>query len=130
MSSDYLFIPCGSQYEKININSLIYIKSEAAQTQVVTTAGVFTSDTDLTQIQKYLPSHLFCRVHDAYLVALNKIVYFDRRSIQLSGVYIPLGKKYFARLKQKIKIIETVAEPKHFSSLIIGPDGKLNGSGI
>lgn len=125
MTADFIFIPFGNRFKKISFATLLYIQQEKGRTTWVTTEGNFNAPVSLTQVQNKLPSRLFCIVHDAYIVALGKIISFDNKMLQLPGRQIPLHKKYVHQLMDCIRIID----PHPFSNLTIDSDGRLhNGS--
>lgn len=56
----------------------------------------------LSSIEKLLPSHLFCRCHNSFLVNLTHIQELDRKEIKMdNGAHFPVSKRLYATvLKQ------------------------------
>lgn len=121
MSAPFIFIPVGNRFEKILLSALLYIKTTDGQTEVVTTKGRYLVNADLAQFEKTLSRQQFCRVHARYMVSLDRIVHFDRRTVQLPGILLPLSRAYRRQLKNSIHIVEECKGP----TLVIDQKGKL-----
>ena len=62
----------------------------------------------LAPLQEYLlnlPKELFCKVHRAYIVSINKIVSFDNKVVYLRDNHIPIGDTYRKNLFNSFTII-------------------------
>lgn len=56
---------------------------------------------NLKSIEAKLPAQQFYRVHNSYLVALNKITSFKKTKLYIEKQEIPIGKKYAESFEQK-----------------------------
>ncbi len=53
-------------------------------------------------IEVVLPSHLVCRVHKSYMVALNKIESIERNRIKIANQLLPISETYKDAFLQRI----------------------------
>lgn len=122
---DFLFVPCGKGFQKIRLSCLLYIKAFKDHTELMTSEGLVITSAGIGQFEKRLRHRGFCRVHAAYLVALDKVIAFDRHSVELAGFTLPLEKKFMASFKECVRIIDPFAAPPHYQSLVVDAGGKL-----
>ena len=54
-------------------------------------------------ISQYLPGNNFIRVHNSYLVSLNKIENIERNRIKIGDALIPISDKYKDSFYSSIK---------------------------
>lgn len=57
----------------LHYSQIIFIKSQNGKTYLHTTRGIFQNKYTLTELELLLPSHLFIRVHRAYLIRMEAI---------------------------------------------------------
>lgn len=122
---DFLFVPCGKGFQKIRLSCLLYVRACPEQTELVTSEGLVITSAGIGQFEKRLRHRGFCRVHAAYLVALDKVTAFDRYSVELAGFTLPLEKKFITSLKESVRIIDPFAAPPQYPSLAVDAGGKL-----
>ena len=49
---------------------------------------------NFSELEKLFPTHLVCRVHKSYMVALNKIDSIERSRIKIADQLIPISETY------------------------------------
>lgn len=121
MAANFIFIPFGDQFKKINFATLLYVRQTTAGTNWVTTAGTYSTTVSLEKIERSLPVLEFCRVNTSYMVSLSKIISFDNKTVQLPGLYIPLDAMYVQALRRRVRIVEPLPPPH----LIVNTEGDL-----
>lgn len=125
MFPDFFFIPVAGRFLKINFRSLLYLQGSDGGTKIITLGGAYQVEAGLSRVQQYLPTRLFCQVHDIYLVALSHIISLDQQKIQLPGAEIPLGAKYMRQLQQRLNIQFSAGDAYEEPSLEITSSGHL-----
>lgn len=71
------------RYEQIRFADILYIKGKSGYIQIVCEQQTVLVMNTLTEIKKLLPPELFCRIHHSYIVALERVQYFDRTYVEL-----------------------------------------------
>lgn len=117
---DFLFVPFKKGFKKVPLPALLYIRASASQSVLVLTTGEITSPVSYVQFEKILKRRL-CRVSNTHFVLLDKIISFDRHSVQLPGISIRLEKRYAGLLKDKVHIID----PGPGGGLAVNTGGRL-----
>ena len=59
----------------------------------------------MKQLERVLPSHMFCRVHRSYIVSLAYITAFDHELIYMEGMEFPLSSQFQETLQNKVMIV-------------------------
>jgi two-component system LytT family response regulator len=93
-------------FTRIEVTDISFIETEGHYAKLVTTKDSYLIRTPLTQLEQVLPADLFCRVHRAYIVQLNRIIHINENLIQLENKDIPLGKLYRKNLFDRMQIIK------------------------
>lgn len=58
---------------------------------------------NLKSVESKLPPQEFCRVHNSFIVALDKITSFQKSKLQIDRQEIPVGNRYLAYFEQKYR---------------------------
>jgi hypothetical protein len=128
MSADFLFIDSGGRYEKIALVTLLYITAHAKATYFFTSAGVVVTPFPLQHIERFLPkSQRFCRINDAQVVVLDKIISFDEQSVLMPGALLPLSRHYEPQLRSSVRILEQLPQQEQPGDWWVDEAGKVNG---
>ncbi len=90
--SEFFFIRENNQYVKIEINKILYLNSMQNYTQIITANHTHTTLMTLTEIEEYLPSSAFLRVHRSYLVNTSKITAISRTDLFINEHQIPIAR--------------------------------------
>ena len=93
------FIVVKSEYKLIQIpqSKILYIEGLKDYVKFVLDDGTTVmSLMSLKNIDEYLPSHAFMRVHRSYIVQTSKINVIERNSIVFGKTYIPISESYKA----------------------------------
>jgi two-component system LytT family response regulator len=118
----YFFIRVDKKYIRINYKDLLYVESVGNYVKLFTENGIFLTPLTIKELEKMLPFELFCRVNRGTIIAIDRIVCFDRESVTLKNARFSFSDKYRKALEGKIRII-THTEPVPSRILHIGPEG-------
>jgi DNA-binding LytR/AlgR family response regulator len=99
---DFIFVKTENRLEKININDILYIEGMRDYLRIHTVNKKIMTLQSFFDLEQLLPSHLVCRVHKSYMVAVNKIESIERSEIKIGAVIIPVSVTYKELLFQLI----------------------------
>jgi len=91
---DFIFIKTENRLEKITINDILYIEGMRDYVRIHTANKKIMTLQSFNELEQLLPSHLVCRVHKSYMVALNKIESIERSRIKIGDQLIPVSETY------------------------------------
>jgi two-component system LytT family response regulator len=118
----YFFIRVDKKYIRINYKELLYVESVGNYVKLFADTGTFLTPLTIKELEKMLPFDSFCRVNRGTIVAIDRIVSFDRDHVVLKNLSFSFSDKYRKALEAKIRII-THTEPSQSRLLHIGPEG-------
>lgn len=98
------FVRDGYQLVRINVNEILYLKSEANYVVFQLAEKKVMSLVTLKELEKKLPEN-FVRVHRSYIVNIEKIDFLDPDDITIRKDKIPIGQKYKEQLLNQIKLL-------------------------
>jgi two-component system LytT family response regulator len=91
---DYFFIKCGSKYEKILFEDILYVEGMQNYVNIYTSKGKFVTMLSLKNLEENLDQRSFIRVHKSFIVAINKIDGIEGNEIFLQTSRIPISRNY------------------------------------
>jgi len=91
---DFIFIKTENRLEKITINDILYIEGMRDYLRIHTARKKIMTLQSFNELEQLLPSHLVCRVHKSYMVAVNKIESIERSRIKIGDQLIPVSETY------------------------------------
>jgi two-component system LytT family response regulator len=99
---DFFFVKTENRLEKIMINDILYIEGMRDYLRIHTVNKKIMTLQSFNELEQLIPSHLVCRVHKSYMVAVNKIDSIERSRIKIGNVVIPVSITYKDLLFQLI----------------------------
>ena len=99
---DFIFVKTENRLEKITINDILYIEGMRDYLRIHTVNKKIMTLQSFNELEQLLPSHLVCRVHKSYMVAVNKIESIERSELKIGTVIIPVSVTYKDLLFQLI----------------------------
>jgi two-component system, LytTR family, response regulator len=93
-NADYFFIKCGSKYEKIHFDDILYVEGMQNYITIYTQKGKYVTLLYLKNLEENLDSKLFIRVHKSYIVSINKIEGIAGNEIFIKPHTIPISRNY------------------------------------
>jgi DNA-binding LytR/AlgR family response regulator len=100
-----LFIRTDRCYQKIDIDSILYIEASGNYCKIVTTGKPWLVLASLVQIGKFLPWEDFCRIHRGFVVNTTRINTFDNHHVWLGERQLPIGRAYIRRFFAHMPIV-------------------------
>ena len=102
-SNEYIFIKSENRIEKIELDDILFIEGMKDYLRIHTKSKKIMTLQSFNGIQQYLPGNTFLRVHNSYLVSLNKIENIERNRIKIGDALIPISDKYKDSFYSSIK---------------------------
>jgi two-component system LytT family response regulator len=91
---DYFFIKCGTKYEKIQFDDILYVEGMQNYISIYTRKGKFITMLLLKNLEENLDSKSFIRVHKSYIVSISKIEGIEGNNIYIQSYRIPISRNY------------------------------------
>lgn len=91
---DFIFIKSGNKTVKIYFDKILYIEGMRDYLQIHTEDNKIMTLLNFKNIQELLDPQMFVRVHKSYLVAIDKIDYFENNAIKIGNKLIPVSSTY------------------------------------
>ncbi len=98
-----IFIKNKELFVKVNLNEIIYFKSDKNYVEVTTASKTFLIRSTLANLLNELPTNTFVKVHKSYLVNLSKISAINHELVFADGKEIPMHENYRKELIQNLK---------------------------
>ena len=89
-----IFIKTEYRLEGIDLADILYIEGMGDYRRIVATSKKIMTLQSFGEIYDLLPKDLFCRVHNSYIVSLNKIDKIERNRIRIKEKLIPVSNSY------------------------------------
>jgi two-component system, LytTR family, response regulator len=91
---DFVFVKTENRLEKIMISDILYIEGMRDYLRIHTSNKKIMTLQSFNELEQLIPSHLVCRVHKSYMVAVNKIESIERSRIKIADQIIPVSETY------------------------------------
>jgi hypothetical protein len=108
---DFLYVKDGWSYIQVFFSEILYIEANDKYSSLVTNTKKHLILQPLNNIEKSLPSNLFCRVHRSYIVSLLHTKCFDNNTVSVGDRTLPIGKLYKGALPGRVVIFNST--PQH-----------------
>ncbi|MET0462009.1 MAG: LytTR family DNA-binding domain-containing protein, partial [Chitinophagaceae bacterium] len=99
------FIHLKKKYVRIGIDEIRYVLSLDHHVKIVTDHGIYIPFLTIKQLEKILRPEQFCRVNRSTLVALNRIISFDRHTVTLRDGVFSFSDKYRKLMEARIRLL-------------------------
>src|SRR5260221_9953335 len=109
---DFFFIKLEKIYFKLKFSEILYIRAEKKYVHIVTATKSHLLLTSISQIEKLLPQHLFCRIHRSLIISFEHTNKFNCGFAYTGNKKIPISEQYKNVLKSSL-IILTGEMPTH-----------------
>lgn len=101
----FFFIHLKKKFIRIDVKDIRYVLSVAHHVKICTDQGIFIPHLSLKQLETILPSDSFSRVNRGTLVALDRIISFDKDEVVLKDVKFSFSDKYRKELENRITVM-------------------------
>lgn len=92
--SNKVFIKTEYRLEGIDISEILYIEGMGDYRRIVTNIKKIMTLQTFGELSVLLPSGKFCRVHNSFIVSLEKIEKIEKSKIIIQGKRIPISESY------------------------------------
>lgn len=90
----FIFVKTEYRLEKIMLDEILFIEGMRDYRCIYTlTKRIMTLQT-FGELELEIPSHLICRVHKSYMVAIDKIESIEKEVIKIGEKYVPVSETY------------------------------------
>lgn len=101
-AAGYFFIRCGSKYEKIYFNQILYVEGMQNYITLYTEKGKFVTLLYLKNLEENLDPRSFIRVHKSYIVSIDKIEAIEGNEIFIQTHRIPMSRNYREEVLRRV----------------------------
>jgi DNA-binding LytR/AlgR family response regulator len=94
---DFLFVKTEYRLERVAFDDILFISGMGDYRCIQTTSKKILTLQSLNELEKALPTTLFCRVHKSYMVSVKHIYSVERQRIRIGKELIPISEPYKER---------------------------------
>ncbi len=105
MAHEDFHIRNDGRFLRIRTMEIKYVEACKNNIRIVTTSKIYTLPISLKQFQNELPADTFCQIHRSFIVSLFHITSFDRNSVYMDRIGLPVSSFYRVNLFRKVKIV-------------------------
>ena len=91
---DHIFFNFQKKKVKILFNEILYVESQREYVKVVTCKKEYLFKLSTHEVEGFLPSREFKRIHRSFIVSLSKIDSYTADAVEIRGTEIPVGREY------------------------------------
>ncbi|MEO0552198.1 MAG: LytTR family DNA-binding domain-containing protein [Bacteroidota bacterium] len=106
-SADYLFVKDGRNIVRLAFSDILFVKGLKDYVKIKTEQGQIISLLTLKGLEEKLPSNRFIRVHNSYIVSIEKIETIIKNKIKIGNHLIPVSHTYRKYFLQQIGNLES-----------------------
>jgi DNA-binding LytR/AlgR family response regulator len=100
---EYVFIKSGTKEVKLYLDDILYMEGLKDYISIYTQKGRIVTLHSFKSIMEFLDDANLLRVHKSYIVALDKIEYFEHNHLHIGGKRIPVSNTYKLSLQEHFK---------------------------
>jgi DNA-binding LytR/AlgR family response regulator len=104
-TSGVISFKCKYQNVHLPLRSILYIEAFDNYIKIVTSNDTYMPVMTMKSIEKLLPATQFVRVHNSFIVPIDKIKSFNREKVLLDKIQIPVGRAYSKEFFKKINTV-------------------------
>ena len=101
--SSKIFIKTEYRLEGIDTNTILYIEGMGDYRKIVTTEKNIMTLQTFREFEGMLPTDKFCRIHNSFMVSIDKIEKIERNRIKVQKKIIPISDSYNKSFYERIK---------------------------
>ncbi|MDF2437629.1 MAG: two component transcriptional regulator, LytTR family [Bacteroidota bacterium] len=102
---DHIFIKVSSRFIKLELKNIQYIEALADYVTIYTSTDKYTIHSTMKGIESTLPANEFARVHNSFIVRIDKILAIEDNLITIHKTTIPVSRNRLKPLMQRLKLI-------------------------
>ncbi len=104
-NQDYVFVRTDGHLARIDLGEITYIQSLGNYVSIHTEHGKRVIHMSMKEILEKLPADCFARVHQTYIVRIDKISDIEGTTIVIGKSLIPIGRSYKNKFLKRINLI-------------------------
>ncbi|TDX02020.1 LytR/AlgR family response regulator transcription factor [Dinghuibacter silviterrae] len=101
-ADDHFFIKCGTKYEKILFDDILYVEGMQNYVTIYTTKGKYITLLYLKNLEENLDAQAFIRVHKSYIVSILKIDAIEGNEIFIGEHRVPISRNYREQVIEQV----------------------------
>jgi DNA-binding LytR/AlgR family response regulator len=105
VQENHLFVKVNSSLVKINISDILYIEAMADYVTIHTPEHRYTVHATMKTIQESLPAAGFFRVHNSFIVNIEKISVIEDNMVMINKKLLPVSRSKVKPLMQRLNLI-------------------------
>lgn len=102
---NFFFIHLKRKFIRIDFDDIRYVLSVGHHVKISTDQGIYLPHLNLKEVEAALPEESFSRVNRSTLVAINRIISFDRDAVMLKDASFSFSDKFRKELETKVRIM-------------------------
>ncbi|MCF6168039.1 response regulator [Lutibacter sp.] len=102
-NNEYIFVKDFSEYIKIALNDLMFVKAEDNYSRLFTDGNSFILSQTLKKVETKLPDSKFIRIHRSFIINLKFVDKYKEGSIFIKEHKLPIGRSYQEEFFKKIQ---------------------------
>lgn len=120
---EFFYIRTNNRFVQIKFSEVIYGEGRGNFVKLICEKRSYLVPGMMNEVCDALPKNLFCRVHRSYLVAIERVIEFDKESLLLDkGMMLPLSNHYGKDFKKRIKVVGRGFVHHKWKSFILKPE--------
>ena len=101
-NEDYFFIKCGSKYEKVFFEDILYVEGMQNYVTIYSTRGKYVTMLSLKSLEEKLAGNAFIRVHKSFIASINKIDGIEGNELFIHNSRIPISRNYRDQVLERV----------------------------
>lgn len=104
--TDYdIFVRVSGELLKINTQDIVYVEVLGDYLNIHTMLKKYTVHTTMKNIEAKLPSDTFLRIHQSFIVRIDKISSIKDNGVSINNKVIPISRAKWKELMERIKVV-------------------------
>ena len=99
---DYFFIKCGSKYEKVFFEDILYVEGMQNYVTIYSTRGKYVTMLSLKSLEEKLAGTAFIRVHKSFIASISKIDGIEGNELFIQSSRVPISRNYREQVIEKV----------------------------
>jgi DNA-binding LytR/AlgR family response regulator len=102
---EHIFIKVGSRFIKLELKNILYIEALSDYVTIHTLNEKYTIHSTMKGFESTLPAKDFFRIHNSYIVRLDKITSVAGNNVSILKTVLPVSRNKVKTLIQRLKLI-------------------------
>jgi DNA-binding LytR/AlgR family response regulator len=104
-SNGVFFTKWHNKYLRICIQDVLFIEGARNYCKIVTVSQTYIVHKTIKELQELFGVSQFVRIHKSYVVNIEQVKSFDRYSLQVGSVSLPIGANFRTGFENRLRII-------------------------